>query len=85
MCIRRCCVGALLSVISPLFYFFVKAFETPRAYAMFGCKFTPGVENATTHSQKTRFLQLYGFKSAADQMMPTIIQLECAVCILVTF
>ena len=41
-------------------------------------------KNASSHSQKTRSSQIHGFKSAGDQMVSTLIQLECAVCILVT-
>ena len=44
MCIHRCCDGALLSVIGLILHLFVMASETQRVYAMFWCKFTPGVE-----------------------------------------
>ena len=40
----RCSSDTLLSVIGRILQFFVMASETPWIYAMFGCKFTPGVE-----------------------------------------
>ena len=54
---------------------------------MLGYKFTPEVKNTTTNSQKTRFLEIYDFKSAGDQMVSMVstpIQLEHEICILVT-
>ena len=82
--ILLCCAGSLLSVIGRILHFFVLASEARMVYAMFGCKFTPGVKHSITHSQMPRFFEVYIFKSAEDQMVSTPIQLEYAVCILVT-
>ena len=51
---------------------------------MFGLNLHLELKNATTHFQKTRSSQVYGFKNAGDQMMSIPIQLERAVFILVT-
>ena len=51
---------------------------------MFGCKFTPGVENAITRSQTMRSIEINVFNSAGYQMVSTLIQLEHADFILVT-
>ena len=65
-------------------HFFVMASETPRIYAMFGVYLHLELKNATTHSEKTGSLQIYGFKRAGDHIVSILIQLEYAVCILVT-
>ena len=59
------------------------ASETPRKYAMFGCKFTPEVEKCYNSFPKDVILTNIWLKSAGNQMVSTPIQLECAVCILI--
>ena len=71
----RCFIECYQSHIPNLF---MMASETPRVYDMFGCKFTPGIEKCCYSFRKTRSSQIYGFKSAGDQMVSTSTQLECA-------
>ena len=71
MCIRRCCAVALLSAIGHIFKFFWLWFQKHRGYMQcLGVNLRLELKNYTTHSQKTRFSQIYGFKGD-DQTVST--------------